>query len=97
MRKLLYKSKAKIIVIGHDELQDFCASLSRITKTMASIVNLIRRNGDGEVYKADIERILALSEDAKGLIVEQLNQSYAQYDKIYREMLKKVEKEYREG
>ena len=95
IRKLIRSKRFKVLDIADDDIKEYLAQIGKITGSASSLVSMIKKNGNSQVYAQDIERILELLEDIKGLCKEQVKVTYANRNKVYKAMLTKLDKEVR--
>ena len=95
LRKLVRSKQFNVIDIADDDIKEYLAQVGKISNSASSLVSMIKRNGNGQVYSQDIERMLELLEGIKGLCKEQVKLTYANRNKAYKAMVSKLDREIR--
>ena len=95
LRKLIRTNTFVNLEIVDDDLIDYLARIGELTTAGTSLVNLIRKQGDGQVHTQDIDRMLTILEDVKQLANEQVKLSYSNRKNIYKNMVSKLKKSMR--
>ena len=90
--RLLIRTKNFIrIDYTTDDLFEYLARHQKVIDSILSIVDFIRKDGKELVFAPDIKRIIQLSEEIKAAMIAQVNLTFGNRAKVYKEMIRKIE------
>lgn len=89
LRKLIFTKDFNILDISSTDIDSYIAELHPLIDSINSFVSLIKRCDSNNIYKQDIDKVSAMLNEIKTLMKKQLNTSYSNRKKVYKDMMNK--------
>ncbi len=93
LRMMIRSKDFKRIEYSLDDLEAYIDQSQKLIDSIVRFVDFIGSSGKGQVFEPDVRKILSLREDIKALHKEQVRLTYSNRQKVYRQMIKKIEDE----
>lgn len=88
IRRLISSEDFKIYEINSEDIEEYIDELHPLIESVNMFINLIKRVGNSDVYRQDIDSLNKKLTDIKTLMSKQLMTSYSNRKKVYKDMIK---------
>lgn len=88
IRRLISSEDFKIYEINSEDIKEYIDELHPLIESVNMFINLIKRAGNNDVYRQDIDSLNKNLADIKTLMSKQLMTSYSNRKKVYKDMIK---------
>ena len=91
LRMLIRTKNFKYIDYSTDDLEQYISESQRLIDSVTNFVDYIHTSGKSLVFAPDIRRIMSMLEEIKTIHKQQVQLTFTNRQKVYRDMIKKIE------